>query len=162
PRHCQGELRPELYGAWHLVGRQTLPAKGDQIRAGDAPTVGIFEHHIGPNGLTAIGVRNPDDRRPPHGRGGVEHLLPLTRPDLEAGRVDHVLPAVDDPEVPLVVHDGDVTRAQPAVRENAGRLLRTPPVPAHHLGPPYEELTGLAGIDIGPRVEVDNPRIGVG
>jgi hypothetical protein len=59
-----------------------------------------------------------------HTRVGIQYLLDLARPDLEARRVDHVFVAVDNREVALGIHDCHITRVQPALVQCPGRLFQ--------------------------------------
>ncbi len=56
------------------------------------------------------------------------HFLDLARPDLEAARLDHVLLAIDEEDVAVLVHVGEVAGVQPrsavAVRAAATRRSR--------------------------------------
>ena len=66
--------------------------------------------------FAAIGVGRADDRRLAHAGKGVEHVLDLARPDLEAGGRDHVLLAVDQIEPAGLVEEADVAGVHPAAR----------------------------------------------
>ncbi len=78
--------------------------------------------------------------------------------DVEAGGQDHVGLAVDDGEVTVVVHRGDVAGMQPSVavdRRVRRRLVAV--VAVHHHGPAEHEFTTLARTeDDGCVVDVDD------
>ncbi len=74
----------------------------------------------------------------------VQDLVDLPRVDVVAGRDDHVLLAVHDVEVALLVHVGDVAGVEPVVANGAGGLVRQVPVAPHDLGPPDYQLAHLA------------------
>jgi hypothetical protein len=59
-----------------------------------------------------------------HVRSGGDALLDLVGIHVEAAHQDHVLLAVHDPEVAVLVHLGDVAGVQPAVRQRLGLLGR--------------------------------------
>ena len=98
----------------------------------------------------------------------VEHLLDLGGEDLEPGDVDHVLLAVTDEEVPLLVHRRDVARQEeaPAIRrlpEGGAGLVGPVPVSRHHLRARDGQLAFLAGRQRPrPIVGVDDAGVGVG
>lgn len=92
---------------------------------------------------------------------GVEHVLDLPRPDLEAGGVDHVLLAVDDVEPAVGVHESDVAGAQFATGEGLGGLRGQTPVARYHLGPADGYLAGLAEGHLGSLL-VEDADHGVG
>src|SRR3954463_7452883 len=62
-----------------------------------------------------------------------QQLLELARVDVVALVDEHVLLAVDDGEVAVLVDRADVAGAQPAVLEHLGRGLDLVVVTAHHL-----------------------------
>src|SRR5207253_1208584 len=64
------------------------------------------------------------------------------------GNDDHLLLAVDDEEVAILVHANDVARVQPAVPQRKGRLVRSAPITVHQVRPTNAELPGLARIDL--------------
>lgn len=92
---------------------------------------------------------------------GVEDVLDLPGPDLEAGGVDHVLLAVHDVQPARAVHEADVPGAQLPVRE--GRLggLGQIPVAGDDLRSAYGYLALFAEGDV-VAVLVDDPDDGVG
>ncbi len=74
----------------------------------------------------------------------IQHLLDLARPDLEPGRDDHVLRAVDEVEPAVLVHEPDVAGLQPGSRQRLRRLLGLLPVAGNDLRPGDDELADLA------------------
>src|SRR3712207_5364120 len=72
-----------------------------------------------------------------------EDLFDLARVDVVSASHDHVLLAVDDVEVALLVHPGYVPGVEPAVPYGARRLLRHVPVALHDLWSLDYELPAL-------------------
>src|SRR5204863_9015433 len=132
-----------------LVARQALLAEGDELRFTHLRLDAVLQYDAGLDGLAAVVVRHPDHRRHPDAGMAIQYFLDLARPDLEAGRVDHVLLAINDGEVALGIHAGDVAGMQPAVDERRGRLVRPVPVAAHDLGAANEQLTVLPERQVG-------------
>src|SRR5262249_7483168 len=94
--------------------------------------------------LAELVVGDPD-----HGRLGdrgmlVEDLLDLARVDVVAAADDHLLLAVHDEEVAVLVHPGQVTSPEPAVRDRLGRGLGLAPVALHHVVAADGDLADLA------------------
>ena len=89
-------------------------------------------------------MRDADDRRLAHAGMLVEHLLDLARVDVVAAADDHVLLAVDDVEVAVVVDAPDVAGAEPAVGVDRGRRrVGTAPVALHHVVPADGDLAAV-------------------
>ena len=93
----------------------------------------------------------------------VEDLIDVPRIDVEAAGDDHVLLPVDDVEVTVLVHRGDIARVAPAVAERFGRLVRPVLVAQHDLGPLDDQLAPFADGHVRHLVlEIHNPAQGVG
>jgi hypothetical protein len=73
-----------------------------------------------------------------------EDLLDLLRVHVEAARDDHVLLAVDDVEVPVVVASGQVACAQPAVADGGRGLLGLVDVAERHVRAADDDLADFA------------------
>ena len=74
-----------------------------------------------------------------------DDALDLGREHLEAGRVDHVLLAVDDEDGAVLVHAREVAGVQPAVRlDRLPRRLVVPVVALHDDRAPDHQLADLA------------------
>src|SRR5216684_1855397 len=70
------------------------------------------------NGLDLFAVtfvRHADDRRFGHRGMRIEDFFDLARVDVESAAQDHVLLAIDDEVITLVVARGDVARVKPSV-----------------------------------------------
>ena len=66
----------------------------------------------------------------------MQRHLDLVRVDVESGDQDHVLLAIDNVEISLLVHASDVAGMQPAVGvDDFRRVLGPVPVSLHDLGP---------------------------
>src|SRR5712692_4108521 len=138
-RAAHGQLIAEVDGAGSLVRREPGAVELDHLGRRDVAAVAVLEDHVRLDRFPPRVVGNTHDGRQLDGGMGVQRLLHFARPYLEAGRVDHVLLAVDDAEVAFGIHDRNVARAQPAVADRIRRRLRTLPVAAHHLRPPDQE-----------------------
>jgi hypothetical protein len=85
----------------------------------------------------------------------VEDLLDLARVDVVAAADDHVLLAVDDVQVPVVVGARDVAGVEPAAPLDVGRRVVAAPVAGHDRRPAHDELAGRARDDLGAGVVDD-------
>src|SRR5690606_28544850 len=91
----------------------------------------------------AIGICNADHEGLTHSRMAIEHLLHLTREDLEAAHRDHILDAVDHPQLAVGIDRPDIPRPQVVPREHLGIGGRVVPVAAHDLWARYCALARL-------------------
>jgi hypothetical protein len=73
-----------------------------------------------------------------------EHLLDLAGVHVVAVADDHVLRAVDDGEVAVVVLGAEVAGAEPAVDDGRGRVVGTVQVAVHQVVAADDELADLA------------------
>jgi hypothetical protein len=78
----------------------------------------------------------------------VEHLLDLARVDVEAAAQDHLLLAVDDEEVAVLVDPRHVARVEPAVLDRLGGRIVLAPVALHHVRALDGDLADLALVDL--------------
>ena len=94
----------------------------------------------------------------------VEHLLDVAGVDVVAAGEDHLLLAVHDEEVAILVHLGDVAGEEPAIGlQDHLRLLGHVPVALHHLRPLDHQLANLAHRQLLlPRLHVHDLGVGVG
>ena len=106
-------------------------------------------------------VRLADDRGLKHRRVTVEHVLDLLGVDVLAAPDDEVLDPVHQRQVPILVEPADVAGVQPAAAQYLGRLAGPAEVPAHHVRPAHDHLTGLAGRQQ-PVLAVDDPDVDAG
>src|SRR2546428_410480 len=104
------------------------------------------------------------DRRGFSDRGMHEQdLLDFPRVHVEAGAKDHVLLPVDDVEVAIRVHLGQVAREEPTVAEDHPRFLQFVPIAFHHLWTADRKLPDLALRQLSRRVVgIDHLRVRVG
>ena len=100
--------------------------------------------------LAEVGVGNPHDDGVGHGGVPVEHFLDVARVDLLAADVDHVLGAIDDGDVSLVVHPDEVAGLEPAVggEDVGGRLglLEVAGRDRRAVGPELADRAGREGV----------------
>ena len=130
--------------AGEAVAAEARDLLGGQLVAG-------ARHDDGGDGLDPARVGDAEHGRLGHRRVRVDDLLDLARGDVLAARLDHVLLAVDDVEVALVVEDAEVAGVQPAVAERLGRLGGVVPVAEHRLRRAVHDLADLAGAGPGGR-----------
>ena len=109
--------------------------------------------------LAPLLVGQPDHRAVAH--RGVLHqrLLDLGRVDVEAAGDDHVLQAVDDEQVALVVEVADVAGVVPAEARGRGGRLRVLVVAGHHERAAHDDLAALAGRQQRPGLGVHDPHL---
>src|SRR5207249_12152762 len=85
------------------------------------------------------------------------------RIDVLAAADDHVLQAVADEEVAVVVEESDVARAKPAIgRQGRSGLIRSAPVAGHHGGAARADLAALVRLADGMPLLVDEPDLAQG
>ena len=73
-----------------------------------------------------------------------DDVLDLIGIHVEPGDDDHVLLAIDDAHIAIVLEDRDITGAQEAIGSEAVfRRLLTLPIPLHHLRPLHAQLARL-------------------
>ena len=117
----------------------------------------VGAHDVGLDGLAAVLVGDADDDRVSHPVEGEQDLLDLGRVDVEPARDDELLLAVDDREVPVGVHDRDVTGEDVAVGGEHAVLVLPAPVPGEDLRASDRQLAGLAhGHELGGVLLVDD------
>ena len=105
-------------------------------------------------------VRRADHRRLDHGRVRVEHVLDVLGIDVLPAGDDHVLLAVDDEQVAVLVTVADVAGVKPAVADRRRGRLGRAPVLADHRGRADQDLAQLPGSQVGA-VFADHAHLGV-
>ena len=119
----------ELDLAWDAVAGQPLlriAAPRDDLLRGRGLALLQDDERLHP--LAGLIVGHADHRTLQDLRVTEQHLLDLGRVHVEPGHQDHVLHAVDDVEVAVLVHHRDVAGVQPAVADHLGRRLGPVPV----------------------------------
>ena len=94
---------------------------------------------------------------------GVEGRLDLLRVDVLAAADDHVLDAVDDPQVAVLVEDADVAGVQPAVGDRLDGVGGPVEIAAHDVGAADDHLAPLAcgsGLPTGSTTRISWPGSG--
>src|SRR5262245_49094476 len=94
-----GELLPQLHLLGRLHGTDARLHERDQLVGLD---LGARLDHRG-DALAPLVVRQPDDGAVAHRRVLHQRLLDLGREDVETARDDHVLEAIDDVQVAVLV-----------------------------------------------------------
>src|SRR5690606_26914836 len=131
-----------------LVSGQMLAGLRDDVLLGDR--LPRLQHHHGLHRLAPLVVRHTDDRTFQHRRMPRDRLLDLDAEDVLAAGDDHVLRAVDDVDVALVVPRGDVAGPHPpAAGRDAPAVAssRTPPCVRGQVRP----VPAAAQVGLGPR-----------
>ena len=122
-----------------LVAGKLLAAMLDERLARQAR---VLLHHHDLRHLAGLLVGHADRPHLQHARMERHHVLDLVRIDVEAGDDDHVLLAIDDAKISLLVHGRHVAGAKPpVVREDLGGSVRPAPVALHDLRAPHAELS---------------------
>jgi hypothetical protein len=102
------------------------------------------QHHLAP-----LVVGYPDDRHLDHATQREDGVLDLDRRDVLAAGDDHVLLAVEDAQVPLLVEQTAVAGVEPTAGQGGGGLFGLAPVPGHHGVRTGQHLTVLVDADLG-------------
>ena len=109
---------------------------------------GTVEGDGGDDGLAPALVGQPEDGDLAHRRVAHEDLLDLDRVDVLAAGDDHVLLAVDERDVAVVVDLAEVAGVEPAAAERVGRRRRQHPVAGEDVLAAHEQLADLADGDV--------------
>ncbi len=104
-----------------------------------------FQGDRGDHFLAEVGVLDPDTGDLGDRRVLVEGLLDLPRVDVVATADDHLLLAVDDEEVAVLIDPRHVAGEQPAVPHHLRGRVRAIPVALHHGVAPDRDLADLSG-----------------
>ncbi|MNW49790.1 hypothetical protein D3C74_272240 [compost metagenome] len=91
-----------------------------------------------------------------------QYLFNFTRIDVISAGNNQILASVQDIEVTILIHPSQVAGQQPTVAQGLVRLLRTVPIPAHHLGTTYGELPDFTDRNFLERVRMHDHGVGVG
>src|ERR1022692_2891465 len=142
-----GQLGHQPHLTRVLVGGDPLLHERPQLVRGRGRS--RLDRDGGADLLAQLVMGDPDDSGLGDRRVLVQDLLDLARVDVVAAANDQLLLAVHDEEVAVLVHPGEVTRAEPAVRDRLGRRLGLPPVALHHVVPADRDLADLAGRAVG-------------
>src|SRR3546814_17144478 len=95
----------------------------------------FLERDEGLGPLAGIGIGNTDDERLLDCLMLVEDRLDLAREDLEAADGDHVLQAINDADIAVLVDEADIARAKASADEHLRIRLRPVPIALHDLRP---------------------------
>jgi hypothetical protein len=95
--------------------------------------------------LAPLRVGDADHRHLEDAGMTADDLLDLARVDVGAPADDHVLLAIGDEQIAILVEVADVAGVQPAAAQGLGRRLRLVPVALHHDVAAYHDLAELAG-----------------
>src|SRR3954454_22328925 len=128
---AEGQAVTKVDVGRNLVRRKLRPAESHDVVGGcrgSGP-----EHDARAYDLAVIGVRDTNDRRHAYGRMLLQHGLDLRWVHVEAIHEDHVLLALNDARISVLVNRGDVAGVQPETAvgvpsQNARRFLGLVPV----------------------------------
>ena len=156
PVALRGSSSTHLDAGRALEVGQPLPGEGDQLgRRGLAVT-----GHGGDDRLAPALVGQPEDGDLAHGRVADDDLLDLDRVDVLAAGDDHVLLAVDERDVAVLVDLAEVAGVEPAAAERVGRRPGQHPVAGEDVLAAHEQLADVADRDV-PVVGVDQAGLDV-
>src|SRR5829696_7900146 len=145
-RRALGQLVGEPQPARVLVGGDALL---DEVAHVVLTRVrALLEHDRRADLLAHLLVGHRHDRGLGDGGVLVEHLLDLARVDVVAAADDHVLLAVDDEEVAVLVDLRHVPGAEPAVAHDLLGGVLAVPVALHHVVALDRDLADLALLDL--------------
>ena len=154
-----GSVGHDPHRAGVLVGGDPLLGELDDVLGGGGGA--LAQRDRGAHLLAHQLVRHPDHGDLDDVGVGVDDLLDLARVHVHAAAQDHVLLAVDDREVALVVHGREVAGAEPAVGDGLGGRLGLAPVALHHVVAADRDLADLADRHL-VAVEVDALHLAAG
>ena len=122
------------------------------------------QHHEAERRLAPFIVRDADDATVEHRGVLLEYRLDVGGKDVLAAGEDHVLLAVDDEKIAILVEPAEVAGAQPGppfrvVPQRLGGGLVAVVVTAHHEARPADDLTGFARGQFAAGL-VDDPEVG--
>src|SRR3984885_3865854 len=142
----------DFHGADHFVLSETLLQKRLHLLERQRRRAGL-QLDEGLRGLAAIVVRNSDDAHFLDPRVLIDGLLDVARIDVEAAAEQHVLGPVDDIDEAVLVHIGDVARAEEAVRRHRVRgRFRLLPVALSYIWTLDADFAPFAELDLSLRV----------
>src|SRR5215831_6723600 len=72
-----------------------------------------------------------------------EHLFQLTGIDVVAAAYDHILPTIDDEEIAILIHIGDITSVEPPATHGLLRRLGAIVVALHYAVPTHNDFSRL-------------------
>src|SRR4051794_14197665 len=130
-RGALGQLVEEPHAARVLVRRDALLDEIAHVVL--ARVLAVLEHDRGADLLPHLLVGHSDHGGLGDGGVLVEDLLDLARVDVVAPADDHVLLAVDDEEVAVLVDLGHISRVEPAVAHDLLRGVVAVPVALHEV-----------------------------
>src|SRR6266702_3096120 len=126
-----GERVDELDDARVFVGGEPFLDESDDF--GLAGLGARLQRHDRLDLLAEALVRDADHGRLGHRRVGIDDLFDLARVYVEPAAEDHLLLAIDDEEIALLVDVPEVSGVEPAALESLGGRLWIPPVALHHV-----------------------------
>lgn len=128
-------------------------AEGDQVLGRDGRTGVGDDDRL--DGLAPLLVGDADHAGFPHGGVFVQSGLDLGAVDVEATRDDHVLLAVDEEEIAVLPHPGQVSGVHPAVPEGLRGQFRLLPVLLYAVRAAHDDLADLARAQLPARLVHD-------
>src|SRR5207249_3444075 len=117
----------------------------DDLGFGDGTAVA--ENEVRLERLAPLLVGDAEDAGLGDGRVGEQDLFDLPGVDVEPAGDHHVLGAVEDVDVAVLVHPADVAGVEPSAPQRLGRLVGTFPVSPHHRAAPDADLARRTRFD---------------
>src|SRR5664279_3299 len=144
PIGVAGQLLDEQDVSRPTVAEQRLPEVVEISLAKDGA---VLRHHERRHRLPPPLVRHADHGDLPDGVMFRQDILDLTRGDVEASGVDHVVSATLEVDIALVVLDGHVAGPDPTVTQNFACQILAAVVPGHLMTGRDDQLASGAELD---------------
>src|SRR5713101_759693 len=124
-----GQRLPKLHALRDLVRGEVSPAVLADLRFGRGHA--LPRDHPRHHGLSRMRVRDPRDADLSDRRVGRDDFLDLPRPNLKAARLDEILLAIGDGEIPVPIERPQIAGIEPALAQHFLGRLRIVPVAFH-------------------------------
>src|SRR5213079_1740460 len=156
-----GQRLPKLYALRNLVRGEVSPAVVADLLLGQAHA--FPRDHPGHHSLSRMRVRDPRDADLSDGGVCRDDFFDLARPNLKTARLDEILLAIDDGEIPVPIEQPQIASIEPAVAQHFRGRLRIVPVAFHQLRRLDDDLADLAGSDLLARIiDVHDSHVDIG
>src|SRR5712691_2238007 len=141
-----GQRLPKRYALWDLVGGEVSPAVVADLLLGQAHA--FPRDHPGHYRLSRMRVRHPRDADLCDRRMCRDDFFDFARPNLKTARLDEILLAIGDGEIPVAVERAQIARIEPAVAQHFLGGLRILPVALHELRSLDDDLADLTASEL--------------
>src|SRR5713226_915864 len=144
PGGCLGKVLDHVPARGHLERSQPFPAV--LFHLGEIHGVSQYEHCMDLFSANLVEAAHDGSSLDP--RVLEQHVFDLARVDVLAAADDHVLLAVDEEVVPVLIDVADVARVQPATANRVGSRLRIAEIAQHDVPAAEANLAALARCDL--------------